>query len=139
MFLDASKVPELNRLFSSGRYESVGKIHGAEISLTVSLFLSLLHRECRSTGKIELGRALSDSGLAGVERGIFCLDQNGEQFSPDPFGAPKFELYRIFSQADLLSEEWILFCDRFRRSAANGRKSTGVRLTERCGCERGVI
>jgi hypothetical protein len=46
---------------------------------------------------------------------------------PAPFGSPTFDLYRITSKSDLLSPLWSLFYDRFRRSAANGRKGKTYR------------
>lgn len=123
MFLDAPKVPEIHRLLESGRPAAVNKLANAQISLTVSLFLALSHHLLSRAGNVEMARAIAGLNLSGVERGIRCLELDGPQLSAEPFGAPSFDLYRIGSKADLLSDEWSLFYDRFRRSAANGRTS----------------
>ena len=121
MFLDSTRVPEINRLLLLGQPAAVDKLASAEISLTVSLFLALAHRTLALSGNVEMARAIARLNLPGVKRGIQCLEDDGPQLSAEPFGAPQFDLYRIGSKDDLLSDEWSLFYDRFRRSASNER------------------
>jgi hypothetical protein len=127
MFLDAAKVPEIHRLLTSGRPETVEKLRGAEVSLTVTLFLALALHAARQSGDAALAELIAGLGFPGVAGAKRCLEYRGQRLSPDPFGAPPFDLYRIGSKQELLSPEWSLFYDRFRRSAANGRTSAMFR------------
>jgi hypothetical protein len=120
MFLDATKLSDIHRLLS-GKPEGIEKIRHAEISLTASMFLALSHYTYLKAGNVQVATILAQLNLPGVDEAIGCLKQIGTQSSPEPFGSPSFDLYRINSAQDLLSHEWSLFYDRFRRSAARGR------------------
>jgi hypothetical protein len=123
MFLDAKKVPEIGRLFEVENWDACKKLEGAEVSLSMALFLALTHRSALDSKNLALAQAIQNLNLPSVRSGIDCLGNSGVQVSREPFGAPKFDLYRISSKADLLSHEWSLFYDRFRRSAAHGKRS----------------
>jgi hypothetical protein len=127
MLLDANKIPELQRLLDSAQPDTFEKLRGAEVTLTVALFLALAHRSASDAGKADLARKIAHLCLPGVQRAIMCLENSGEQISREPFGSPDLDLYKIGSKQDLLSDEWSLFYDRFRRSAANGRRGTMFR------------
>jgi hypothetical protein len=129
MLLTATKVPELNRLLTSSDAAAVERLRGSQITLTSCLFLALVHRtalrSANEAGPQSIARLKSSRLLEAIQ----CLSREGQQISQQPFASPPFDLYRITSAQDLLSQEWVLFYDRFRRSAANGRKSemfTGV-------------
>jgi hypothetical protein len=123
MLLDAKKIPEIHRLFEEEDLNSFKKLKGAEVTLSMALFLALTYRSAINSRNVALAAAIKNLGLCGVQAGIDCLSNSHDQISPDPFGAPRFDLYRIASKNDLLSPEWSLFYDRFRRSAANGKRS----------------
>ena len=127
MLLDAAKVSEIHRLLATEEPKVVEKLRGAGITLTMSLALALEHRARLDSGQAEMAVAIASLELPGVRGAIECLAQRGPQLSAEPFGAPAFDLYRIGSRQDLLSDEWSLFYDRFRRSAANGRPSAMFR------------
>lgn len=127
MLLDSKRIPEIHRLLSSGKPDAIERLRGAEITLTVALFLALAHRSALNVGKVHLARRIAHLSLPGVERGIECLEDSGDQVTREPYGAPTLDLYRIASKQDLLSDEWSLFYDRFRRSAAKGRKGNMFR------------
>lgn len=126
MFLRAKNIPEIYRLLTE-RPATLHKLDSADVSLTVTLFLALAHQRAVQTGANELARQIASLKLAGVSAAIDILQPNRIQRSPNSFGAPSFDLYRITSKADLLSEQWPLFYDRFRRSAARGRKGNTYR------------
>jgi hypothetical protein len=123
MFLESKHIPEIQRLLTSGAREGIERIQGSEMSLTVALFLGLVHRSLLGVGDFELAKRIAQLEIAEVQDAIECLGRKGSQICPVPFGAPSFDLYRIGSKQDLLSPEWTLFYDRFRRSASRGRKS----------------
>jgi hypothetical protein len=120
MFLESKNIPEIQRLLA-GPPNGIEKLRGAEISLTAALFLALAHRSALTQGNGHLARSISRLSLPGVTEAIRCVDPGGMQVSPQPFGAPPFDLYRISSKQDLLSHEWQLFYDRFRRTFAGSR------------------
>lgn len=126
MFLRANDIPDIHRLLTE-RPAELDKLHGADVSLTVTLFLALAHRHALQGGANNLARQIAGLALPGLVAAIHHLQHNRIQRSPDSFGAPSFDLYRITSKADLLSEQWLLFYDRFRRSAARGRKGKTYR------------
>ena len=123
MLLGAKNIPEIQRLFDSDAGGIYGKIGNAEITLSVLLYLALTHRSAKNAGNLKLAREIEKLQSPGLQSGIQCLERRENQISPEPFGSPTFDLYRINSKSDLLSHEWSLFYDRFRRSAANGRRS----------------
>jgi hypothetical protein len=126
MFLRARNIPEIHRLLTE-RPCDLDKLRGAKVSLTVTLFLALAHQHARRSGAKDLARIIADLDLAGVGAATQRLEPTSVQRSTDPFGSPSFDLYRITSRADLLSPQWSLFYDRFRRSAAGGRKGRTYR------------
>lgn len=123
MLLDARKIPEIGRLFEFENSDACKKLKGSNITLSMALFLALAHRSAIDSKNIALALAIESLDLPGVQAGIDRLSNRGSQISSEPFGAPIFDLYRITSKNDLLSPEWSLFYDRFRRSAANGKRS----------------
>lgn len=128
MLLDSSKLPEIHRLLAAGNSAAVAKLQGTTVSLTTLLHLALAHRQALNAGNTDLANALAALKLHGLDECIQRLDSTGEQISTTPFGSPRFDCYRIGSKADLLSPEWVLFYDRFRRSAAGGTNSPMFRL-----------
>ncbi len=126
MFLESKNIPEIQRLLA-GPPNGIENIRGADISLTVALFLALAHRSAHSNGNGHLARSISHLSLPGVAEAIRRVEPGGTQVSPQPFGAPPFDLYRISSKQDLLSHEWQLFYDRFRRSFAGSRTGKAYR------------
>ena len=123
MFLDAAAIPDLMRLVTAGSSQTLKRIDGAEISLTACLFLALACRNADAAFEKTSNHGTILPQVAGLRSAIRCLNRREPQISLKPFGAPSFDLYRISSRADLLSEEWILFYDRFYRSTAGGRNS----------------
>lgn len=121
MFLESSHIPEIQRLINESHNGGIAKIMGADVSLSVALFLALTHRSMWLGGKTDEAASIARLGLPGVSRAINCLSNTKPAQSKQPFGAPAFDLYRVGSKQDLLSEQWMLFCDRFRRSADGGR------------------
>jgi hypothetical protein len=93
MFLDAAKVPEIQRLLATDRPDTAAKLRGAEVSLTVALFLALAHRVFAQSGNRKMAGGIEQLNLAGVARAIKCLEHTGPQLSSDPFSAPLFDLY----------------------------------------------
>jgi hypothetical protein len=126
MLLDAHRIPEIYRLLNSNG-ASIDKIRGAQFSLSVALTLSVFHRSATISGNQTLAQKIEYIDPPYFSDAIARLSSTSEQFSPTPFGAPSSELYRVGSKQDLLSQEWVLFCDRFRRRASNGRKSNMFR------------
>lgn len=123
MLLDATKVPDLCRVLTGEKPEGLEKVRGASVTLTTAVSLALLHRQQRTVGDVARARLLGQLGLPGVATAIRLLGTNDRLNSAEPFGAPNFELFPIRSRADVASEEWTLFYDRFRRSATGRRKS----------------
>lgn len=123
MLLDATKVPDLCRVLTGDKPDNLEKVRGASITLTTAVSLALLHRQQLAVGENARAQLLEELRLPGVAGAIRLLGNNRRQNSAEPFGAPSFELYPIRSRADVTSEEWTLFYDRFRRSATGGRKS----------------
>ena len=109
MLLDAMKIPEIRRLFDVKNSGACETMKGAEVTLSVSLFLALVHRRAVDSKDIALATAIENLRMPGVQAGINCLGNRGSQVSSEPFGAPRFDLYRIASKNDLLSPEWSLF------------------------------
>lgn len=123
MLLNASKVPDLCRVLTGDKPEGLEKVRGASVTLTTAVSLALLHRQQLTVGDGARARLLGQLGLPGVATAIRMLGANARPNSAEPFGAPSFELFPIRSRADVATEEWTLFYDRFRRSAAGQRKS----------------
>jgi hypothetical protein len=121
MILESKYISDLQRMIEAGNEAGLEKLRGAEISLTCALFLALAQNSLRISGKLPLAQKISQLNLPGVADSIACLEQRASHLSSDPFGAPSFDLYRISSKQDLISPEWTLFYDRFRRAAAQGR------------------
>jgi hypothetical protein len=126
MFLRANNIPEIYRLLAE-RPDELDNLSGAEVSLTVTLFLAIAHRHAEKRGAKDLARKIGELNLPGVAAAREKLEPTHAQRSPDSFGSPSFDLYRITSKDDLLSPQWPLFYDRFRRSAASGRKGRTYR------------
>jgi hypothetical protein len=120
MFLEAKRISDIQRLLD-GKPEEIERIRGTEISLSVALFLAVTHRALWLQGSVHISSRIARLGLPCVSRAINCLTDTQPYHCAEPFGAPPFDVYRISSKADLLSEQWSLFCDRFRRSANGGR------------------
>lgn len=121
MFLESKHIFDLQRMIEAGNETGLEKLRGAEISLTCALFLALSQHSLQISGRQLLAQKILQLNLPGVADSIACLEQRAPRLSSDPFGAPTFDLYRIGSKQDLISPEWILFYDRFRRAAAQGR------------------
>ncbi len=121
MFLDSKNIPELQWLIQQPQNGGIEKIKGADISLSVALFLVVTHRALCLAGNSDAAGKIAHLGLPGVSLGINCISSSARTPCAEPFGAPSFELYRIGSRQDVGCESWILFCDRFRRSADGGR------------------
>lgn len=122
MLLSSKDIPDLQLLINDPNNGGIAKIKGADISLSVALFLAVTHRALWSARQTEAASSIARLGLPGVSLAINLLGRTTPQHFKEPFGAPPFDLYRIGSKDDLLSEEWMLFCDRYRRSADAGRK-----------------
>jgi len=137
MLLDAATVPDLMRLVSGDGFRALRKIEDAEISITSCLFLALAHQASATDNKSFAKDFSIPFHLAGLRQAVRCLSHDGPQISSKPFGAPAFDLYRICAEADLLSEEWILFYDRFYRSAAGGRNSRALKAVSGVFAEMG--
>lgn len=121
MFLDSKDIPDIQRLIEEPQNVSLANIKGADISLSVALFLALTHRTLWLSGNTRMASNITRLGLPGVSHAVNCLLATTNTRSKNPLGTPRFDLYRIASKQDLLSDEWVLFCDRFRRSADTGR------------------
>lgn len=121
--LDAKIVPEFYRVLLSDDQSSLERIRGTEISLSGIMSLSLLHQAYILSGDHARAQYISNLSISSVNQAICYLQRENKNYSIDPFGAPNAELYRIDNQSDIASEEWVLFYDRFRRSAANRKKS----------------
>jgi hypothetical protein len=121
MFLESKHISDIQRIIEAGNDAGLEKLRGAEISLTSALFLALTSHSLGNSGKKQLAQKIAMLNLPGVADSIACLEQQASRLSSDPFGAPAFDLYRIGSKQDLISPEWTLFYDRFRRAAAQGR------------------
>ena len=124
MFLDHKAIPQISHLLSQADPASLKVISGASASLAASLYLGIAARDAvvrRRDG--DVAKRIMDLNLPAVKATFDLLGSSGAQVSPEPFGAPSFELYRIGSKQDLLAKEWSLFRDRFRRSSTGNRKS----------------
>ena len=44
MLLDAKKIPEIRRLFETENSDACKKLEGAEVTLSMALYLALAHR-----------------------------------------------------------------------------------------------
>jgi hypothetical protein len=121
MFLDSKDIPDLQRLFDDAATGIFSKIDGADVSLSVALFLAVKHRSLWLAGNRVAAGNIARLGLPGVSRAINLLLASTVAPSRNPLGAPTFDLYRIQSKDDLRCDDWLLFCDRFRRSADAGR------------------
>lgn len=121
MFLDSRDIPDIQRLIQEPHNGGVAKIKDADISLSVALFLAVTHRALWLAGNTHAASSIARLGLPGVSHAINCLLATTPARSANPLGAPPFDLYRIASKQDLLRDDWLLFCDRFRRSADAGR------------------
>jgi len=122
MLLDSQDIPDLQRLIQEPHKVGIAKTKGADVSLSVSLFLAVTHRTLWLEGKTSAAGSIARLGLPGVSAAINCLLATAPTPSRYPLGAPPFDLYRIGSKQDLRCDDWLLFCDRFRRSADGGRK-----------------
>lgn len=123
MLLDATKVPELYQVLTSEKPGALEKVRGASVSLTTAVSLALFLRRHHALGDYTRADSLDGLGLPCVAAAKRVLDSNQRRISADPFGAPEFDLFPIRSRADVASDEWVLFYDRFRRSATGRRKS----------------
>lgn len=121
MLLESKDIPDLQLLIQERQNGGVAQIKGADVSLSVALFLAITHRALWLAGKTTAASSIARLGLPGVSRAINCLLAAAPTPSRNPLGTPPFDLYRIGSKQDLLCDDWLLFCDRFRRSADGGR------------------
>lgn len=129
MFLDSKDIPDLYRLIHEPEHGGIDRIKGDDISLSVALFLAVTHRTLLLGGNTSAANSIARLGLPGVSHAINCLSASSPAPSRDPLGAPSFDLYRIRSKQDIKCDSWLLFCDRFRRSAdgrRNGKMFLGV-------------
>src|SRR5688572_13226614 len=117
MFLESKDIPDLQRLIQNTQNGGISKIQGSEVSLSVALFLAATHRTLWLSGQTTKASTVARLGLPGVSRAINCLLASTATRSRNPLGAPPFDVFRISSKQDLQSDDWLLFCDRFRRSA----------------------
>jgi hypothetical protein len=120
MFLEAKNVPEIQRLLLESP-NKLNKLRGADVSLTIPLFLSLKHRSALQQGNKTIAESISALGLPGLSEAISCLRPGPAATPAQPFGSPRFELYRLSCRNDLVCHQWQLYYDRFRRSFAAGR------------------
>ena len=123
MFLESKNIPELQRLLDQPNADAIDKIKRADVSLSIVLFLAVAHRTLWNSHQSQAASKIARLGLPGLSRAINCLANSSPYKCREPFGAPSFEVYRIGSKSDLLSAQWSLFRDRFRRSAAGHHKS----------------
>lgn len=123
MLLTSNDIPELQKLIWPSGNGGIAQIKDAEISLSVALFLAVTHRALRLSGQTSTAGSIARLGLPGVSRAINCLAEPTPTPSPDPLGAPSFDLLRIASKADVSETPWYAFLDRFRRSGSNGRQT----------------
>ncbi len=72
MFLGYKNVPDIHRLLT-GAPDGIEKIRGAEISLTVALFLALAHLLAQQTGAKDLAQRIASLNLTGVAAAMQCL------------------------------------------------------------------
>lgn len=121
MFLDSKDIPDLYRLIHEPERGGIAKLKNFDISLSVALFLAVTHRTLCLSGKKSAASSIERLGLPGVSHAIKCISGSTPAARQNGFGAPQFELYRIGSKQDVGCEPWLLFCDRFRRSADGGK------------------
>lgn len=122
MLLDSTHIPDLHKVLTQGKKEAISKIKRGEITLATSLSLGILHHRLMAKGLRAEAEEIARLGFPSVTSAINTLNHSGHQRSPEPFGAPSFELYRISGSDDLKTEDWPLFYGRFRRAALKGRK-----------------
>jgi hypothetical protein len=123
VLLDTPKISDLNRLLQSGDGATIDRLAGSGVTLTTAMFLGL----SETVGLADPSRSAIISLLPGVGDVRACLQSATPQRTSDAFGAPLLDFYRISAAADVLSDEWPLFYDRFRRSASNGQTSHMLR------------
>jgi hypothetical protein len=124
MFLDYKSIPQLSHLLSQATSDNLRSLAGASSSLSASLYLGLAARESVARNpKSDLANKITALNLPFVNATFELLGASSPQVSQEPFGAPSFEIFRIGSKHDLLTKEWSLFRDRFRRSATAQRRS----------------
>ena len=121
MFLESRNIPELQKLIDQPKADGIARIKGADVSLSVVLFLAVTHRALWVAGKTQEASRIAHLGLPGLSRAINCLGHTGPNYCPKPFGEPSFDLYRISSKDDVSNDAWLMFLDRFRRSGSGGR------------------
>src|SRR5437773_5798919 len=114
MFLDSKDIPDLLRLIYEPQNGGIAKIKGADISLSVALFLAVTHRSLWLAGDANAASSIARLGLPGVSSAINLLLVTTTTSSRNRLGAPPIDLYRIGAKDDLRCDAWLLFCDRFR-------------------------
>ena len=95
-------------------------------SLSALLYLALLGASERSGSAPRNAEFIDSLGIKNLQIATSILTAKGAQRPTDPYGTYPVEVFRIGCEADLLSEDWLLFCDRFRRGAARGKQSAAV-------------
>lgn len=123
MFLDATVVPELYRVLTSEKPNALEDAAGASASLTAAMSLALFAKEREIKGQEYVSQIVKKLNLPGVQAAAQCIDDVDKKSRRKTSGNPAFELFCIRSQADVITEDWVFFYDRFRQSASGRRKS----------------
>ena len=95
------------------------KILSATLSLPSAVALAVHYQSVN--GKCEIQNRLLQEAISCVEKGA-ATPLAGSQFKKQ-----RREFYLVKSEQDLLSTQFDYFCDRFRRSIANGSRDEGYK------------
>ncbi len=126
MLIASKTIPEIQKALDSGRSVPADKQGRYSASLSALLYLAVAAHRGKQRGDCNTANFIAALGLARLQLVVDLLAADGRQKSDNAFGTYDFEVYRIGSRQDLLTDDWVYFCDRFRRAASRRKQSPAV-------------
>ena len=126
MFITTATIPDLERAIGQRqRLPSIGA-GGHAVSLGSLLYLGMNHHLATSRQDAEATAVVESVGHPMVTA-IGSLMGNGQRtLATDDFKTTPLDVFNVRSRDDLKSNQWIFFCDRFRRTASGGKQSRAI-------------
>jgi hypothetical protein len=115
MIVKSTEIPHFCALASNGSTERLRSIGITGYSLDAIVGLATQSRFLSEQGNSACLEFLSATEGMALDSALSCLNRSTGRKSKASSAPKRFEFYRLGTPADLLSDQFDLFCDRFRR------------------------
>jgi hypothetical protein len=123
LLLISKTIPDIQKAIELGRAVPAAQKGNCTASLPALLYLALSAHAARQSQDAKATAFLTSLGVVGLPPLVDLLGRTAPQRAENQFGTYAFEAFRIGSRQDLLTDDWMYFCDRFRRAASRRKKS----------------